>query len=275
MIQSKLGFTVLAAFITVGLLLIVPTFAAKNLTIKGSTTVLPISQSCAEVFMNKHSDVNISVQGGGSGVGIASLIDGTCDIADASRPIKDKEIKKAKDNGVDAYENVVALDGIAVIVHPSNPIRGLSIDQIKKIYTGEISNWIGLGGKDMKVVVISRDSASGTFETFNELALDDEKVRPDALLQASNQAVAQAVSRTPGAIGYVGLGYLSSSVKAVFVDGVEPNKANVVNGSYKLARELYMYTDGAPQGLVKNFIDFVLSEEGQKLAEKAGYVAVK
>jgi len=275
MIKSKLGFTVLAAVLTVGLMLTIPTFAAKNLTIKGSTTVLPISQSCAEAFMNKYSDVNISVQGGGSGVGIASLIDGTCDIADASRPIKDKEIKKAKDNGVDPYENVVALDGIAVIVHPSNPVDGLSLEQIKKIYTGEVSNWNEVGGKNMKIVVISRDSASGTFETFNDLALDDEKVRADALLQASNQAVAQAVSRTPGAIGYVGLGYLSSSVKAVSVDGVEPNKANVVNGSYKLARELYMYTDGAPQGLVKNFIDFVLSEEGQKLAEKAGFVAVK
>lgn len=275
MIKSKLGFTVLAAVLTVGLMVIVPTFAAKNLTIKGSTTVLPVSQSCAEAFMNKHSDVNISVQGGGSGVGIASLIDGTCDIADASRPIKDKEITKAEENGIDPYENVVALDGIAVIVHPSNPVDGLSIEQIKKIYTGEVSNWNEVGGKDMKVVVISRDSASGTFETFNELALDDERVRPDALLQASNQAVAQTVSRTKGAIGYVGLGYLSSSVKPVSVDGVEPTKANVVKGSYKLARELYMYTDGSPKGLVKDFIDFVLSEEGQKLAEKAGYVAVK
>ncbi|MFO7980865.1 MAG: phosphate ABC transporter substrate-binding protein [Candidatus Aminicenantes bacterium] len=275
MIKSKLGFTVLAAVLAVGLMVIVPTFAAKNLTIKGSTTVLPVSQSCAEAFMNKHSDVNISVQGGGSGVGIASLIDGTCDIADASRPIKDKEIAKAEENGIDPYENVVALDGIAVIVHPSNPVDGLSIEQIKKIYTGEASNWNEVGGKDMKVVVISRDSASGTFETFNELALDKEKVRPDALLQASNQAVAQTVSRTKGAVGYVGLGYLSSSVKGVAVDGVEPTKANVVKGSYKLARELYMYTDGPPQGLVKDFIDFVLSEEGQKLAEKAGYVAVK
>ncbi len=275
MIKSKLGFTVLAAVLAVGLMVIVPTFAAKNLTIKGSTTVLPVSQSCAEAFMNKHSDVNISVQGGGSGVGIASLIDGTCDIADASRPIKDKEIAKAEENGIDPYENVVALDGIAVIVHPSNPVDGLSIEQIKKIYTGEASNWNEVGGKDMKVVVISRDSASGTFETFNELALDKEKVRPDALLQASNQAVAQTVSRTKGAVGYVGLGYLSSSVKGVAVDGVEPTKANVVKGSYKLARELYMYTDAPPQGLVKDFIDFVLSEEGQKLAEKAGYVAVK
>ncbi len=272
MFKSKIAITVLAAVLCVGLMISVPTFAAKSLTIKGSTTVLPIAQSCAEAFMDMHSDVNISVQGGGSGVGIASLIDGTCDIADASRPIKDKELVKAKENGVQAYENVVALDGIAVIVHPSNPVDGLSIEQIKKIYTGEISNWNEVGGKNMKITVISRDSASGTFETFNELALDKEKVRADALLQASNQAVAQAVSRTPGAIGYVGLGYLSSSVKGVDVDGVEPTKENVVNGSYNLARKLFMYTNGAPAGVVKAFIDFVLSEKGQELVEKAGYV---
>ncbi len=275
MFKSKVFLTVLAAVVSVGLMVSVPTFAAKNLTIKGSTTVLPISQFCAEVFMNKHSDVNISVAGGGSGVGIASLIDGTCDIADASRPIKDKEVKKAKENDIDVYENVVALDGIAVIVHPSNPVDELSKAQIKKIYTGKISNWKEVGGKKMKITIISRDSASGTFETFNELALDKEKVRPDALLQASNQAVAQTVSRTPGAIGYVGLGYLSSSVKGIALDGVEPTKENVVNGSYQFARKLFMYTDGKPKGLVKSFIDFVLSEEGQKLVKKSGYVSLK
>ncbi len=272
MLKSKITITVLAAVLCVGLMVSVPTFAAKSLTIKGSTTVLPIAQSCAEAFMDMHSDVNISVQGGGSGVGIASLIDGTCDIADASRPIKDKEVEVAKENGVEAYENAVALDGIAVIVHPSNQVDGLSIEQIKKIYTGEISNWNEVGGKKMKITVISRDSASGTFETFNELALDKERVRPDSLLQASNQAVAQTVSRTPGAIGYVGLGYLSSAVKGVDVDGVEPTNGNVVNGSYKLARKLFMYTNGAPEGIVKSFIDFVLSEEGQELVKKAGYV---
>jgi len=272
MFKSKIAITVLAAVLSVGLMVSVPTFAAKSLTIKGSTTVLSIAQSCAEVFMDMHSDVNISVQGGGSGVGIASLIDGTCNIADASRPIKDKEKDKAKENNVQAYENVVALDGIAVIVHPTNSVDGLSIEQIKKIYTGEISNWNEAGGKKMKITVISRDSASGTFETFNELALDKERVRSDALLQASNQAVAQTVSRTPGAIGYVGLGYLSSAVKGVSIEGVEPTNENVINGSYELSRKLFMYTDGAPAGIVKEFIDFVLSEEGQELVKKAGYV---
>ncbi|MBS3818336.1 PstS family phosphate ABC transporter substrate-binding protein [bacterium] len=272
--KNKMMFAVLAAFLSTGLIAGVYGFSAKNLTVKGSTTVLPIAQSCAEAFMNKHPDINISVQGGGSGVGIASLIDGTCDIADASRLIKDKEMQKAKSKGIDPYENAVAIDGIAVVVHPSNPVDKLTKDQIKDIYTGEISNWKDLGGDNKKIAVVSRDSASGTFEVFGELALDKERVRPDALLQASNQAVAQTVSRTKGAIGYLGLSYLSPRIKAVAVNGVEPTKSNVVDGSYMLARNLFMYTDGAPQGLVKKFIDFVLSEDGQKLAEKAGYIPV-
>ena len=248
---------------------------SKTITIKGSTTVLPIAQSCAEAFMNQHDDVNISVQGGGSGVGIASIIDGTADIGDASRPIKEKEKKNAKEKGVEAYENVVALDGIAVIVHPKNSVSALTKEQIKAVYTGKISNWADLGGKKGRIVVISRDSSSGTFEAFNELALDKEKVRPDALMNASNNAVAQTVSRTTGAIGYIGLGYITSNIKVVGVDGVDATKENVVNGSYPLARKLYMYTNGAPQGLTKKFIDFILSADGQKLVDKAGFVSVK
>jgi phosphate transport system substrate-binding protein len=266
---------VLTAVVGVGLISGLYAFAAKTITIKGSTTVLPIAQSCAEAFMNKHSDVNISVQGGGSGVGIASIIDGTADIGDASRAIKDKEKATAAEKGVNVYENVVAADGIAVIVHPSNAMSALTKDQIKMIYTGKISNWKDVGGNKAKIVIVSRDSSSGTFEAFNEMALDKEKVRPDALLNASNQAVATTVAKTPGAIGYIGLGYLSSAVKAVKVNGVNCTKPNVVNGSYPLARNLYMYTNGKPQGAVKDFIDFIMSPEGQKLVDKAGFVAVK
>jgi phosphate transport system substrate-binding protein len=266
---------VLTAVLGVGLIFGMYAFAAKTITIKGSTTVLPIAQSCAEAFMNKHGDVNISVQGGGSGVGIASIIDGTADIGDASRSIKSKEKDKAKEKGVDVYENKVAADGIAVIVHPSNPVDALSKAQIKGIYTGEISNWKDIGDKKAQIVIVSRDSSSGTFEAFNDMALDKEKVRPDALLNASNQAVATTVAKTPGAIGYVGLAYLSSSVKAVKVDGVDATKANVVNGTYPLARFLYMYTNGKPNGAVKDFIDFIMSPEGQKLVDKQGFVAIK
>jgi phosphate transport system substrate-binding protein len=274
--KNKFMLLVLAAILGVGLVIGGHALAAKKgITIKGSTTVLPIAQACAEAFMNKHHDMDISVQGGGSGVGIASIIDGTCDIGDSSRPIKDKEKAKAKEKGVQVYENVVAMDGIAVIVHPSNPIEGLTKAQIKDIYTGKISKWSEVQGKKGKIVVISRDSSSGTFEAFNHLALDKERVRPDSLLNASNNAVAMTVARTPGAIGYVGLGYLSPKVKALKVNGIEPTKDNVVNGSYILARKLFMYTKGEPEGSVKRFIDFVLSKDGQKLIDKAGFVSVQ
>jgi phosphate transport system substrate-binding protein len=248
---------------------------AETLTIKGSTTVLPIAQACAEAYMDAHSDITISVQGGGSGVGIASLLDGTCDIADASRSIKEKEIGQAKEAGVEPVEHVVARDAIAVVVHPSNPLKGLTREQIKSIYTGKISNWSEVGGEDKKIVILSRDSASGTFEAFNKLALDKEKVRPDALLQASNQAIAVSVSKTPGAIGYIGLGYVSDDVKVLTVDEIEPTKATALSGDYPLSRPLYMYTNGVPEGAVKDFIDFVLSEVGQDLVEENGFVGLK
>ena len=233
--KNRLFYLVLGAVVSVGMITGMTLAARNTITIKGSTTVLPIAQSCAEAFMNKHADIDISVQGGGSGVGIASVIDGTADIGDASRPAKDKEYAKAKENGIKLYENVVAMDGIAVIVHPSNPVDALTKAQIKDIYTGKISNWQDVGGKKGQIVVVSRDSASGTFETFNELALDKEKVRPDALLNASNKAVATTIAKTPLAIGYVGLGYLSDAVKGLDVNGVEPTKENVVNGSYELS----------------------------------------
>jgi phosphate transport system substrate-binding protein len=249
--------------------------AGNEVTIKGSTTVLPIAQAAAEEFMNKYSGINISVQGGGSGVGIASLLDKTADIADSSRKIKDEEIKKALSVGVKPVENVIANDGIAVVVHPSNPVTKLTREQIKAIYTGKISNWSELGGRNAKIVAISRDSSSGTFESFEELALSKEKVRPDAMTTASNQAVAQTVAQTPGAIGYLGLGYVTGKEKAVDVDGVKCTRQNVLNHKYSLSRELFMYTNGAPAGNVKKFIDFVKSKEGQKIVEEEGFVGLK
>jgi len=274
-VKSKVLFIILAAVAGLALIAGTPLAAEKTITIKGSTTVLPIAQACAETFMNSHLDISISVQGGGSGVGITSIIDGTADIGDASRPAKDKEFAKARENGFELYENVVAMDGIAVIVHPSNPLSALTKEQIKNIYTGNISNWKDLGGKAGKIVVVSRDSASGTFETFNELALDGEKVRPDALLNASNKAVATTIATTPQAIGYIGLGYLSNEVKGLKVDNVDPTKANVLNGSYSLSRKLFMYTRGEPKDAVKTFLDYVTSPEGQKLIDQAGFVGLK
>lgn len=256
-------------------LLGMPALAAERITVKGSTTVLPIAQIAAEVYMDRNADVNISIQGGGSGVGIAALVDGTTDIANASRKIKPKEIKRAAEKGVQVHETVVAMDGMAVILHPSNKVSELTREQIKAIYTGKVSNWKELGGMDKKIVVISRDSSSGTFEAFEKLALNKERVRPDALTTASNQGVGQTVSQTPGAIGYIGLGYLTGKVKPIPVDGVECSKATIVDGSYPLARPLHMYTPGEPQGRVKDFLDFILSAEGQKLVEEQGFVGLK
>ena len=248
--------------------------SSGSITIKGSTTVLPLAQATAEEFMKKNPGVNISVQGGGSSVGIASIIDGTTDIGDASRPIKDKELKKAISNGVSPKAHVVAMDGIAVIVNPGNDINAMTKQQIKDIYTGRISTWSDLGANSGVIVVISRDSASGTFEAFTKKALDKQKTRPDALLQASNQAVAQVVSSTPGAIGYIGLGYLTPKVKAVTVNGVECSKDTVLSGKYPLARPLFMYTNGVPSGVVAEYLDYVTSEAGQKIAEEQGYVSL-
>jgi phosphate transport system substrate-binding protein len=248
---------------------------SKSITITGSTTVLPIAQRAAEAFMDIHEDVSISVRGGGSGVGIAALIDGRADIADASRPIKTKEIKLAREKGIDPYANVVARDGLAIVVHPDVPVDAISIEDLKKIFTGEIENWKDLGGPGKAIVTISRDYSSGTFEVFKELVLEGAKVEDGALMLASNKAVATTVSTTPYSIGYIGLGYLSNEVKALKVDGVDATEETVKKGEYKLARPLFMYTNGAPKGIIKNFVDFVFSPQGQTIAREVGYVPVK
>lgn len=266
---SKITLTIL---ITLGLL----NGAEKGkIRIEGSTTLLPIAQITAEEFMNIYPQISVSVKGGGSGVGIAALIEGSCDIATSSRAMKDTEIKDAIAKGVNPVAHIVGMDGIAIIVHPSNPIKNLSKADLKRIYTGKISNWKDLGGSDMKIVVISRDVASGTYEAFGKLALDDEKVRKDALLNASNKAVVTAVEKTPGAIGYVGLGYITPNVKAITIDGVECTRENVLTKKYPLSRPLFMYTNGKPSGVIKTYLDFVLSKEGQKLINEAGFVGLK
>jgi len=245
--------------------------AGDTLTIQGSSTVLPIAQRAAEVYM-QNNNVNITVRGGGSGNGIAALIDGVVDIADASRFIKDKEVNAAVANNIYPVPHRVAMDGIAVVINPANSVKSLSIEQIKDIYTGKYTNWKELGGNNMEIVVISRDSSSGTFEVFEELVLGGEKVSPTALLQASNGAVAGVVAETKGAIAYVGLGYLSVGLKAVTVNGILPSNATVANGQYPIARPLFMFTNSWPVGLTANFIDFILSNEGQKIVEEMGFV---
>ncbi|MGC9361525.1 MAG: PstS family phosphate ABC transporter substrate-binding protein [Candidatus Syntrophosphaera sp.] len=251
-----------------------PAFAQSQITCAGSTTVLPIAQATAEAFMDKYPQINISIRGGGSGVGIASLMNGTVDIANASRPMKSKELADARSKGMDPKPYALALDAIAVITHKSNPVKGLSIDQIKDIYTGKITNWSSVGGPKLPIVVISRDVSSGTFEVFNEKALEGEKVVASAQLLASNNAIATTVGTTPGGIGYIGLGYLTEEVKAVSVDGIAPSRKTAQDESYKLSRKLYMYTDGKAKGAVNNYIAFIQSEAGQKIVEEQGFIAL-
>ncbi|MDD5259144.1 MAG: phosphate ABC transporter substrate-binding protein [bacterium] len=249
--------------------------AGQKLTMSGSTTVLPIAQKAAEEFMNEHPDVDISVRGGGSGVGVAAIMDGTVDIGNASRAAKAKEIATARGKGVSMVGTVVAKDGICIIVNKANSINSISLETAKKIYTGEISKWSEAGGSGGTIVIISRDTASGTFEVFNEKVLKGSKVREDAMMLASNQAILTSVSSTPGAIGYIGLGYVTDEVKPLVVNGVTASKETVISGKYPVSRPLYMYTNGAPKGLAKQFLDYLLSPTGQKLVEEVGFIAVK
>jgi len=269
MLKKILVFSFVAVLLVSG-----SVFARKSNKIKiaGSTTVFPIAQKCAEVYMDKHPKIRITVRGGGSGVGIASIVAGKVDIGDASRPIKNKELKKARAAGINPVGNVVAKDAIAIVVNNANPISKITVDQIKKIYTGEIVNWKELGGPNKKIVIASRDSSSGTYETFETKVLKGAKVLAGALKLPSNKAVATTVAQTPEAIGYVGLGYVTDALKAVPVNGVEASVATVNDATYPISRSLFMYTQGKPKGKVKNFIDFILSSEGQSIVSEVGFV---
>ncbi len=246
--------------------------AAENVVIKGSTTVLPIAQAALEAYMKAHPGVNISLSGGGSGEGIKALIDKSADIATSSREIKDKEVELAKSRGINPVAYTVAIDALTPIVHPKNKVNGLTIDQLSQIYQGKIKNWKEVGGDDLQIVVVSRDSSSGTFETWGHLVLNNAKVTPRAQLQASSGAVVQAVSKNRYAISYVGIGYLNKSVKALTVNGVPASAKTALSKEYPIARSLYMYTNGQPEGVVADFIKFVLSPAGQKLVAKEGFI---
>jgi phosphate transport system substrate-binding protein len=245
---------------------------AGNVVIKGSTTVLPIAQKAAEDFMKANADINVSVSGGGSGNGIKALIDGTTDIADSSRFIKDKEVSLATSKGVLPVPHRVALDCVVPVVHPTNPLSDISMAQLKDIYTGKITNWKALGGVDKPIVIISRDTSSGTYEVWAKKVLKKEKVTPKALLQASNGAVAQAVAKNKYAMGYIGIGYLNKDVKALMVDHVEASTTTALNGTFPISRALFMFTNGWPNGDTLSCIKFVISPAGQKIAQEEGYV---
>jgi phosphate transport system substrate-binding protein len=245
---------------------------AETIVIKGSTTVLPITQVTLDAYIKAHPGVNISLSGGGSGEGIKALIDKTTDIANSSREIKAKEIEQAKAKGINTTETIVAYDGIVPVVNPKNKVKDLTVDQLSQIYQGKITNWKDVGGDDLKIVVVSRDSSSGTFEAWAELVLNKAKVLPQAQMQASNGAIIQAVSKNRYAIGYVGLGYLNKNVKALTVNGVKASVETCISKEYPVSRPLYIYTDGEPKGEAGKFIKFILSPAGQALVEKEGFV---
>jgi phosphate transport system substrate-binding protein len=250
---------------------------AKVVTVKGSDTMVILGQRWAETYMGSHPDARIQVTGGGSGTGIAALINGGTDICEASRPMKDKEREQVRArHGKEVKEIPVALDGIAIYVHQTSPIQVLSQSQIKGIYTGKITNWRDIGGKDEKIVAYSRENNSGTYVFFKEHVLDNEDFAREIQTLPGTAAVVNAVSKDPASIGYGGIAY-ASGIRAIPVkrdensEGVRPSLQTVQSGQYPLSRNLFFYTIGEPQGEEKAFIDWVLGAEGQKICEAVGY----
>ncbi|MFZ1037707.1 MAG: PstS family phosphate ABC transporter substrate-binding protein [Smithella sp.] len=246
--------------------------AADSIVIKGSTTVLPIAQAVLEAYMKANQGVQISLSGGGSGEGIKALIDQSTDIADSSREIKKEEIELAESKGVKPVAHVIAYDAIMPVVNPKNNVQGLSIDQLSQIYQGKITNWKEVGGADLKIVVISRDSSSGTFDSWDNFVMKKARVAPTAQMLASNGAVVTAVSKNKYAIGYLGMGYVNKSVKGLKVNGVMASAQTALSKQYPMSRELYMYTNGQPKGEVAKFIAFIKSPKGQEIVKKEGFV---
>ena len=251
---------------------------AEDITINGSTTVLPFAQAAVEKFMSMNPGINISLSGGGSGNGIKALADKTVNIANASRFIKLDEVKIALANDVYPVPFAVALDCLLPMVHPSNPVNGLTTQQLKDIYSGKITNWKDVGGEDMAIVVVGRDTSSGTYGTWQEMIMDvGEATRVTARAQtaASSGAMLSTVANNKNAIGYDGIGYIDNSVKPLTVNQIAGTAASAKDGSYPLSRYLYMITDDWPKGDTLNFINFILSDEGQAIVEKTGFIKVR
>lgn len=257
---------------------------AKYIENKGSDTIVNLALAWAERYQSEHADVRISVTGGGSGTGIAALINGTVDIANASRSIKQEEIEEAKANGVEPVEFIIARDAIAVIVNPENPVSELTLQQISDIYSGKINNWKEVGGEDRPIVRLSRETNSGTHVYFLEtvLRLGDKENKTlfstDTLLLPSSEGIIVEVRQNPNAIGYDGLGYVPHDLKMIAI-AQEPGEAYVLpsiptvnDKSYPIARDLYMYTNGEPAGIVKEYLDWILSPVAQEIVAELGFV---
>ncbi len=257
----------------IGLCLSAGPVLAKNLSVNGSTTVLPILQEVAEAYMQDNPGINISIAGTGSGNGIKAVIDGMTDIGMSSRWIREGEVKNAFDNGIYVVPFAIALDSIIPVVHPNNPVGELTSDQLRGIYNGNITNWNQVGGPDRPIVSISRDSSSGTYGVWVDVVLKGDRVSPRTQLLPSNGAIVQAVSGNPNAIGYVGIGYLSDRLKPVKLDGVAPTFENAASGDFPVSRTLWLFTNNWPQGEILKFMNYMLHpQKGQPLVKKAGYV---
>jgi len=264
----------------------VPTQSTAYIENKGSDTIVNLALAWAERYQAGHPDVRISVTGGGSGTGIAALINGTVDVANASRQIKPEEMREAQANGIQPVEFVIARDAIAVIVHPENPVSQLTLQQISAIYSGEFNNWLEVGGEDRPIVRLSRETNSGTHVYFLEMVvrLGDKNNKTlfsmDTLLLPSSEGIVNEVRQNPNAIGYDGLGYVPPDLRMIAVSPsaeasfVLPSIATVNDGSYPIARDLYMYTAGEPTGAVKAYLEWILSAEAQAIVAELGFVPI-
>lgn len=248
------------------------TLTDVKLQIAGSTTVLPVAEECARVYMEKYPGSRIFVSGGGSSHGVKAVADGTVDIGTASRDLKSSEI--------DAHPNLVphgvAKDGVAVIVHPSNPVTDLTMEQLQGIYTGTTTNWKDVGGTDSEIMVVTREEGSGTRDCFEQAVMKPIKVEitDHGIIQDSNGKTRATVAGSPQAIGFISLGYVNSDVSALRLDGIEPTVESVVDGSYGISRTLWMITNGNPDSEEQAFLNFVLSDEGQNIVEDVHFIPV-
>ena len=257
------------------------TAAACAQKLKGSDTLLPLAQKAAENYSEKNPSAHVTVTGGGSGVGLSSLREGTTDIAMASRRIKFDERVRMQQAGRPVEELTVAFDALAVIVHPSNPVSRLTREQLEGIFRGKITNWKQVGGEDRKIVVYSRETRSGTYEFFKESVLKHRNYMPAVLSMPATGAIIQSVSQTPGAIGYVGLAYLNPEVKALAVsyDGggsyVAPTFDNARSKSYPIVRPLYFYYTKSNEAAVRPLVDYLTSDEGQAMVASIGFIPIR
>lgn len=249
-----------------------PTTDNSTISVSGSTTVQPLAEKLAEAFMTENTGIRIDVQGGGSSVGVKAAGQGTSDIGMASREIKESELAEFPKLNV----IVIARDGIAIVANADVTVSDLTVEQVRDIFSGKITNWKDLGGEDQNIIVVSREEGSGTRGAFEELLMGkDALITASAILQPSNGSIRTTVSTTPYSIGYMSFGYLDDTIKAISIGGIAPTEPNAADGSYPIVRPLNMLTNGEPTGAVKAFLDFILSDAGQKLVVEDGYIPVK